>query len=403
MSKETIVLLSRKIRVSNPLFRMYQNSLRDSYDILISSLDGRNLSDGLASYRSIWSYISFLFKWFPVGGESRKRGVVFWALYPLGIISFIAIYIFENFTHSFRVFLYCKRKRLVVCSVVAVDGDYLLAARLCSCIFRVKNIYFVYEVWPDQLVSANFMDDSARIARALIERWSVRAVSKIITVSGAWSKIIRRRYGVPLDRFVEIPVCPNRYDGVLASSIRVPMRFHYHGAIFLSRGLEELIRAFRGIDGAVLYLRGQGSGREALSELILAEGLSDRVFILPPVAVEDLVAQGVDYDVGIIMARPDTVNGRMCTGFKYFEYMNSGLAILAPSSYPLRELLGQHKCGRNYGWPSVDSLRSAINWFIGNPGAVYEMKQEAVFFASKYNMSFQGERLINEVFHGSRD
>ena len=143
------------------------------------------------------------------------------------------------------------------------------------------------------------------------------------------------------------------------------------------------------MQGGHLYLRGFGPDEQKLKDLVVELKLDGQVFFLPPVDVEELVAQGRDYDVGVIIARPDTANGRMCTGFKCFEYLNSGLALLAPSSLPLRAFIKDTDCGLNYGWPDEMVFREKIQHIIAHKSELLILKRAARNASAQFNAGIQ--------------
>ena len=196
-------------------------------------------------------------------------------------------------------------------------------------------------------------------------------------------------------KFIVVPVCPYQVDLPNIQTLRNPIKFHYHGGLLLSRGLGSLIKAFEHIEDGVLYIRGSGFDEQEIKNLINELRLESKVYILPSVPMEQLVSQALDYDVGIIMAKPDTLNGRMCTGFKFFEYMNSGLAIMAPSSYPLVSFINKLSCGINYGWPNTDTFITEINNLIKNKSSILDMKKSSVIASQYYNSKVQKKRLFD--------
>ena len=138
-----------------------------------------------------------------------------------------------------------------------------------------------------------------------------------------------------------------------------------------------------------------------MRDYVSTNSLDNKIFFLPPVPLEQLVQQAIGFDVGIILAKPDTANGRMCTGFKFFEYINSGLAILAPSSPPLIRLTQSYGCGLTYGWPSPDSISHQIKILRNNNDALQRMKNASLQAAKFFNAEIQSAALHSLITHES--
>lgn len=390
--RSSAVFLTAKAYKNNPMLKMYGAALSGSHENIFSCIDHADqVAPGcrfISSPRFFWGYFLYVLAKISFGAKhycaQRNRGAQLfaWLLSPV----FFFDYIVANLRQLYVAHVRMRNQK--VGFVVAVDGDFLLAAFMLAKLKRARFFYSVYEVWPDQIAPSGVWELSAKYARTCIEAFFCRRAFGIITVTRVWSKLVRRRYSLPQSRFIEVPVCPAPVS-LPDETAHEPVRFHYHGAFLLSRGLTELLRAFQGVQGAHLYMRGFGPDEQKLKELVVELKLDDQVFFLPPVDVDELVAQGRDYDVGVIIAKPDTANGRMCTGFKCFEYLNSGLALLAPSSLPLRAFIKDNGCGLNYGWPDELVFREIIQHIIAHRSELLVLKRAARNASTKFNAGIQ--------------
>lgn len=394
--RSSAVFLTAKAYKNNPMLKMYGAALSSSHENIFSCIDHADqVAPGcrfISSPRFFWGYFLYVLAKISFGAKhhcaQRNRGAQLfaWLLSPVFFFDYIVANLRQLYVAHVRM---CNQK---VGFVVAVDGDFLLAAFMLAKLKRARFFYSVYEVWPDQIAPSGGWELSAKYARTCIEAFFCRRAFGIITVTRAWSKLVRRRYSLPQSKFIEVPVCPEPVS-LPDETVHEPVRFHYHGAFFLSRGLDELLRAFKGVQGAHLYLRGFGPDEQKLKELVVELKLDGQVFFLPPVDVDQLVVQGREYDVGVIIAKPDTANGRMCTGFKCFEYLNSGLALLAPSSLPLRAFIKDTGCGLNYGWPDEMVFREKIQHIIAHKSELLILKRAARNASAKFNAGIQAVSL----------
>lgn len=399
--KPTIIFLSNKAFSNNPMLKMYTNAFTSEGKCVVSCTDSHleTPNQHLDLIKSplianAWNYVRAAYgkihRRFPF---LNKNSFAIKISYYLLIISFFAHFILTNALHFLKLIIHTKKN---VAAVFAVDGDYLFAAWLASKYYKAKLYYFVYEVWPDQVPASTAVDYAERCVRTIIERAISHRADKVITSHRKISKYTRRKYSLDSTQLLDIPVCPEKIE-LDSPSTNTPLKFHYHGAYFAARGLDQLVLAFKEVENAHLYLRGIGAYQTELKELVRSEGLEEKVFFLPPLPVDQLVIGAVPYDVGVILAAPNTANGRFCIGFKFFEYINSGLAVLAPSSFPLKDLIELHKCGKNYGWPERSAFVRSINDLVSSRDSVTTMKFSAQSLRSIYNSAEQKKQILQLV------
>lgn len=394
-----VIFLSNKSFSNNPMLKMYTEAFLNKGKCIVSCVDAqlqqpKPYIEFVRAPRDIWIYVRrFNEKLTKYNPFKKNHPLVQKALYYLLAFAFTVNYLFLNFFHFIKLI---SNKNNNVVAVFAVDGEYLFAAWLASKYYKSKFYYFVYEVWPDQVHASTTIDFSDRFARTAIEKFFCRRVDKLITSHRQISKYVRRKYSLTQSITLDIPVCPDRIE-LDAPQVSPPLKLHYHGAYFSARGLDQLVLAFKDINNAHLYLRGVGAYEKELKKMVEVEGLDDRISFLPPLPVEQLVIGATPYDVGIILASPNTANGRFCIGFKFFEYINSGLAVLAPTSFPLKDLIDSNNCGANYGWPNAASFVNAINMLASDRNNLERMKEASVSLRNDYNSTTQKKMILDLV------
>src|SRR5699024_5675642 len=80
---------------------------------------------------------------------------------------------------------------------------------------------------------------------------------------------------------------------------------------------------------------------------------------------------------------------------KMFEYMSSGLCVIA-SDFPLwKEIIEGHNCGICVDPTNVDSIAVAIQWVLDNPDKASEMGENGrKAVEEKYNWETESKKLI---------
>lgn len=203
---------------------------------------------------------------------------------------------------------------------------------------------------------------SIRVIAKVVERWLIRKCDHVTLVNDS----IRDWY---LDAYPGIDCSvvrnvPNQSDAIGESTLRATlgidpqaMVFTYCGALGKGRGLEEMIEAFRGLDGnRHLVLIGYGHNKEAL--MAQAYGLA-HVHFHEAVPQSELVSLLTGADVGIIVPRIEALSYRLMLPNKVFEYAAARLGIIVGKGPELARFAQEYPATRSADL-TVDSLRQAI-------------------------------------------
>jgi glycosyltransferase involved in cell wall biosynthesis len=221
-------------------------------------------------------------------------------------------------------------------------------------IYERYNLYYLAGVWlarrlrvPLYLeVNAPVADERARygglampgLARRL-ERWTWRAATRVVAVTGVLKGIIAAA-GVPPDRIEVVPngVDLGAFDGLPGRPAEPdPVVLGFVGFVRDWHGLDEVIAAMakdRSAPRVELVVVGDGPARPALERQAAEAGVADRVRftgLAPHAAVPGLVA---GFDIAL---QPRAV--AYASPLKIFDYMAAGRAIVAPDQANIRELL----------------------------------------------------------------
>lgn len=300
-----------------------------------------------------------------------------------------------HFFHTtiWRVLTYMRRCKKPV-AIIAIDAALLPTARLLSKVLGVPYCYFMCEIFPNQYY---WMSKKLSNTLALVEGYGVRKASKIFVPNVVFAKLLARRYGVDRSKFVEVCTCPDVPTQSAANNMHFPLRLYYHGTNTPGRGIDNLIKAMSQVSGAHLYLRLVGQV-EGLHELISEENLEEKVTFLEPVRVEELTTASTEFDIGIIVACPRSANGRFVIGYKFFEYMAAGLALVCTRSHVLGPFLRRYPIGATFAGCEIDGIAAAIRYCVENPEEVALWKSQARVLAEKeFNAEHQALRIRQTI------
>jgi glycosyltransferase involved in cell wall biosynthesis len=121
----------------------------------------------------------------------------------------------------------------------------------------------------------------------------------------------------------------------------------YHGAMFVDRGIEQLMAALLqpGLERAHLVLMGEGDQRGAYVAAAGEPRWEGRVHMLDPVPPSDLMAWVASADVGAMPSQPSTLNHLLATPNKLFECLAAGVPVVASDFPVLRGIVLQNLAG----------------------------------------------------------
>jgi glycosyltransferase involved in cell wall biosynthesis len=165
----------------------------------------------------------------------------------------------------------------------------------------------------------------------------------------------------------------------------------YAGGISAIRGIEEMVGAMALTD-ARLVLAGEFDPPE-LEDRVRASPGWPQVTYLGRVGRRRVAEIYATAAAGLVVLRP-TANYVRSHPTKMFEYMASGLPVIA-SDFPLwREIVEGAGCGLCVDPSSREAVAGAIRWIVGHPDEARRMGENGRrAVASTYNWAPEGEKL----------
>lgn len=233
------------------------------------------------------------------------------------------------------------------------DLDTLLVGVLARRAYGCRLVYDAHEFWPYSQPDAGWY---YRPFFRFYERSLIRQCDAVVTVNPMLARAMAEEYG--LERVLSVPnaapwhgdVAPRRGEVSALAGDRV--KFLFQGRFAGGRGIEELIRAWRHVDGsrAALFLRGPRNVlRDDYEALARELGLLGRsVYVLEPVAEEELVAASMEADVGVIPYRPIVLNHTYCCPNKLSQFLQAGLMILCNELPYVKQVVAEAGAGLSF-------------------------------------------------------
>lgn len=124
------------------------------------------------------------------------------------------------------------------------------------------------------------------------------------------------------------------------------IRLVHHGGAARSRGIEQMIRAVRLLDGRfTLDLFLVGTDRPYLDQLRRETRGDPRIRFNDPVPMRDLPRALNAFDVGLYLLEPTSFNNRYALPNKLFEFLQARLAVAIGPSPEMARVVREHRFG----------------------------------------------------------
>jgi glycosyltransferase involved in cell wall biosynthesis len=267
------------------------------------------------------------------------------------------------------------------------DLDTLLVGVRAKREFGCRVVYDAHEFWPFADAQCRWVDQSFFY---LLERVLIKRVDAVVSVNPMLSEAIRRTYR--LDHVHSVPnVEPwveqreRSIASPLAELAKGRVKFLFQGRFSPARGIDEIIMAWRYVDGtrAALFLRGPNNAwKEQATKLAAGLGLLNKsVFFLDAVSENDLVPAAAEADVGIIPYRPIAINERLSCPNKLSQYLHAGLMVITNDLPYVRSVVEQAEVGLSYNSADLQTFANVVKRAVNDPGLLAACRRNALQFA----------------------
>jgi glycosyltransferase involved in cell wall biosynthesis len=247
------------------------------------------------------------------------------------------------FEYNLRLFFHLLYSDVDV--FVANDLDTLPANFLASGIKRKPLIYDSHEYYTEvpELIGRPFV----KAIWTWIEKLLVPRVDAAYTVCASIAEVYRDLYGVDFKVVRNLPVY-SQVDKLIGTPVEKTDSSKiilYQGALNLGRGIEAAIRAMQFIEGAVLWLVGDGDLTSQLKQLVTELNLDQKVKFwgrLPLNQLHEITRQA---DLGISLEEDLGLNYRFALPNKLFDYIQAGVPVLVSNLPEMRRIVDQYQIG----------------------------------------------------------
>jgi glycosyltransferase involved in cell wall biosynthesis len=250
------------------------------------------------------------------------------------------------------------------CDVVFCLGIYAVLAGVVAKWFR-PGLRLVFD--NNELYLESFQNRLKRAIWKPLQKMAIRSSDFIIHAERNRMDYFRRVYGGNDKTQVVIENFPQYYPSMnRRADTAVPLPVIYLGALGDDRYTEELIEAGRMMHGLInLDLVGFGEP-EVMKILHQRYGSrpAENVRILPPVPYDHIPSLLERYLIGIAFYKNTNLNNYFCAPNKVYDYIMSGMAVIA-NDYPgLRSVLEDNRLGVCVRDITPSSIESAVSRIV---------------------------------------
>lgn len=284
-------------------------------------------------------------------------------------------YLFYMFL-NIRIFLYLLFHKADI--LVANDLDTVLPNYLISRL-RAKPMVFdshEYFTGVPELISR----PQVRAVWKRIERFTIPGINFIMTVNNSIAGLLKDEYNV--DPLV-VRNLSKRYNAVAVDREKIGFRNEELLLILQGRGIntgrgaEELLQAVLELDGVQLMIVGGGDVLNNLKELYAEGGSPDKIKFFPVMTWEEMMNYSCSADIGISLDKGDCINSKFSLPNKIFDYLNSGLAVIASDLPEIRIIVEKFNCGLLINRVNKDSVIKEICLLRDNRVLLKNLKERA--------------------------
>jgi len=273
---------------------------------------------------------------------------------------------------------------------------------------RARLVYDCHDLWAEFYTSPEPWRLGTPITPRLlgwlwhrVERKFIRRPDETIVVSDAMADHLVGRYGIP--RPVVVRNCPpfrESGEGRLREELGAPEGARvvlYHGVALFKRALGKIVEAAELLpENCLLALRCTGSEARIalLKEMAAQSPARARIRFLDPVPQETLAEHTAGADVGLALLEDVQINQRVALPNKIFEYMRSGVPVVASAMPEMRRVIETERVGGLVHELTPEAIARAIREVLDAPDHAAMRERARTAARERHNWSIEAEKLL---------
>jgi len=175
----------------------------------------------------------------------------------------------------------------------------------------------------------------------------------------------------------------------------------YQGGVQIGRGLDKIIEAVPLFKRGVVVFIGDGRIKGELEKKVSEMGLEDRVKFMPKVPVGELIRYTPNGYLGFQVLNNVCFNHYSALSNKLFEYMMSGVPVIACSFPEISWVVKKERVGICVDSHCHESIAHGVNYLLDHPEVREEMRKNC--FAARVRYNWDREKMALLKVYGIAD
>lgn len=239
-----------------------------------------------------------------------------------------------------------------------------------------------------------------------VERKSLPECSYVSAASPGIAAAYQAKYSIPMPiSILNVFSLAERPQELRMAAPSGPMRLYWFSqTIGLGRGLEDVIAGMGELRDYNIELHLRGLTRphhwQQLQGLASAKGVPPEAIVLhAPLAPDEMIRAAAEFDVGLALEQPLSLNRDVCLTNKIFSYLLAGNAIAATATTGQRAIVERiGKAGFLYTPGDVDGLARGLHNWCANRDELQQARREAWSWGSReFNWDVEKKKLLEVV------
>lgn len=233
----------------------------------------------------------------------------------------------------------------------------------------------------------------------MVARVCIPRVDRAYTVGPALAQIFQQRYGIPFQIVRNMPLHQVNISSTTSSTPHPPNAstlpiILYQGVLNAGRGLETAITAMQSIDGAVLWLAGEGDLSQELRQLAKDLGVESKVHFLGYLNPVELRSVTLQASIGLNLLENRGLSYYYSLANKAFDYVQAGVPSIQMNFPEYLALQEEHRVFYLINRLEVEVLVQAIEHLLGDNELYLALQENCKKAAMDWCWEQEKEKLI---------